>query len=90
MALVMKAWFRCVAAAFGDPAPAQTVAGIMLLLLVLYTGYTIPKPSMIRALRWISYINVSDRPVDAFSHAHFWSADPVRLRGTHIQRVSHT
>ncbi|KAH9045960.1 ABC-2 type transporter-domain-containing protein [Lactarius hengduanensis] len=57
MALVMKAWFRCVAAAFGDPAPAQTVAGLMLLLLVLYTGYTIPKPSMIGALKWISYIN---------------------------------
>jgi ATP-binding cassette, subfamily G (WHITE), member 2, SNQ2 len=60
MALVMKAWFRSVAAAFGDPAPAQTVAGIMLLLLVLYTGYAVPKPSMIGALKWISYINVSD------------------------------
>jgi ATP-binding cassette subfamily G (WHITE) protein 2 (SNQ2) len=60
MALVMKAWFRCVAAAFGDPAPAQTIAGILLLMLVLYTGYTIPKPSMIGALKWISYINVSD------------------------------
>ncbi|KAH8987621.1 ABC-2 type transporter-domain-containing protein [Lactarius akahatsu] len=57
MALVMKAWFRCVAAAFGDPAPAQTVAGLMLLMLALYTGYTIPKPSMIGALKWISYIN---------------------------------
>ena len=60
MALVMKAWFRCVAAAFGDPAPAQTIAGILLLMLALYTGYTIPKPSMIGALKWISYINVSD------------------------------
>ncbi|KAI9448645.1 ABC-2 type transporter-domain-containing protein [Russula earlei] len=57
LALVMKAWFRAVAAAFGDPAPAQTVAGLMLLALVLYTGYTIPKPSMIGALKWISYIN---------------------------------
>jgi ATP-binding cassette subfamily G (WHITE) protein 2 (SNQ2) len=57
IALVMKAWFRAVAAAFGDPAPAQTVAGLMLLGLVLYTGYTIPKPSMIGALRWISYVN---------------------------------
>lgn len=55
----MKAWFRAVAAAFGDPAPAQTVAGLMLLILVLYTGYAIPKPSMIGALKWISYINVS-------------------------------
>jgi ATP-binding cassette subfamily G (WHITE) protein 2 (SNQ2) len=57
MALVMKAWFRCVAAAFGSPAPAQTIAGILLLMLVLYTGYSIPKPSMIGALKWITYIN---------------------------------
>ncbi|KAI0298342.1 ABC-2 type transporter-domain-containing protein [Multifurca ochricompacta] len=57
MALVMKAWFRGVAAAFGDPAPAQTIAGLMLLMLVLYTGYAIPKPSMIGALKWISYVN---------------------------------
>ncbi|KAH9026335.1 hypothetical protein EDB83DRAFT_1932551 [Lactarius deliciosus] len=46
-ALVTKAWFHCVAAAFGDPAPAQTVAGLMLPMLVLYTGYTIPGPSMV-------------------------------------------
>ena len=65
IALVMKAWFRAVAAAFGDPAPAQTVAGLMLLTLVLYTGYTIPKPSMIGALKWITYINVSiHQPLD--------------------------
>ncbi|KAI9433540.1 CDR ABC transporter-domain-containing protein [Lactarius indigo] len=57
MALVMKAMFRSVAAAVGDPAPAQTPAGVMQLMLVLYTGYTIPKPSMIGALKWITYIN---------------------------------
>ncbi|KAI0043049.1 hypothetical protein FA95DRAFT_1631947 [Auriscalpium vulgare] len=57
MALTMKAWFRAVAAALGAPAPAQTVAGILLLGLVLYTGYTIPRPSMIGALRWITYVN---------------------------------
>jgi ATP-binding cassette subfamily G (WHITE) protein 2 (SNQ2) len=62
----MKAWFRAVAAAFGDPAPAQTVAGLMLISLVLYTGYAIPKPSMIGALRWITYVNVSVRqPLDS-------------------------
>jgi len=59
----MKSWFRAVAAAFGDPAPAQTVAGLMLLILVLYTGYAIPRPSMIGALKWISYINVSVQPI---------------------------
>ena len=56
----MKAWFRCVAAALGDPAPALTVAGVMLLMLFLYTGYTIPKPSIIGGLKWISNINVSE------------------------------
>lgn len=54
----MKAWFRGLAAAFGDPAPAQTVAGLSILILTLYTGYQIPKPTMIGALRWITYINV--------------------------------
>ena len=56
----MKAWFRALAAAFGSPAPAQTVAGLAMLLLVLYTGYSIPQPTMIGALRWITYINVSE------------------------------
>jgi ATP-binding cassette subfamily G (WHITE) protein 2 (SNQ2) len=55
----MKALFRSLAAAFKKAAPAQAVAGVLLLGLSLYTGYQIPKPSMIGALRWISYINVS-------------------------------
>ncbi|KAJ7745683.1 pleiotropic drug resistance ABC transporter [Mycena metata] len=57
MAITMKAFFRGIAAAFRSPATAQSVAGIVLLALVIYTGYTIPKSSMIGALRWISYIN---------------------------------
>ena len=59
VALSMKALFRSLAAAFKKPAPAQAVAGVLLLGLSLYTGYQIPKPSMIGALRWITYINVS-------------------------------
>lgn len=87
LALVMKGWFRAVAAGFGDPAPAQTVAGLMLLMLVLYTGYTIPKPSMIGALRWISYINVSVCGPKGPLLLIFVSptADSVRLRGTYRQ-----
>ncbi|KAJ7364390.1 pleiotropic drug resistance ABC transporter [Mycena albidolilacea] len=57
MSLTMKAFFRAIAAAFKNPAPAQSLAGLMVLVLVLYTGYSIPKPSMIGALRWITYIN---------------------------------
>ena len=59
MTLTMKAWFRAIAAMFQSEATAQAVAGLILLALVIYTGYTIPKPSMIGALKWISYINVS-------------------------------
>ncbi|KAF8069197.1 pleiotropic drug resistance ABC transporter [Lyophyllum atratum] len=57
MSVVMKAWFRSIAAAFKSEATAQAFSGIMLLAMVIYTGYTIPRPSMIGALRWISYIN---------------------------------
>jgi ATP-binding cassette subfamily G (WHITE) protein 2 (SNQ2) len=55
----MKAWFRTLAATFSTPSPAQTVSGIVLLAIVLYTGYIIPRPSMIGALKWITWINVS-------------------------------
>lgn len=46
------------AAAFKSEAPAQAISGVLILALSLYTGYQIPRPSMIGALRWISYINV--------------------------------
>jgi len=58
----MKAFFRGLAAAFPAEAPAQAVAGVLLLALSLYTGYQIPRKQMIGALRWISYINVRSLP----------------------------
>lgn len=58
MTITMKAWFRTLAAAFKSAAPATTIAGLSTLILVLYTGYSIPQPYMIGALRWITYINV--------------------------------
>ncbi|KAI0930785.1 hypothetical protein AcV7_004877 [Taiwanofungus camphoratus] len=57
MTITMKAWFRVLAAAFKSPAPAQAIAGVSVLILVLYTGYVIPQPYMIGALRWITYID---------------------------------
>ncbi|KIP09940.1 hypothetical protein PHLGIDRAFT_102023 [Phlebiopsis gigantea 11061_1 CR5-6] len=57
MTLTMKAWFRALAAAFHTAAPAQTLAGLSLLLLTLYAGYTIPQPSMIGGLKWLTYIS---------------------------------
>ncbi|KAF9225036.1 hypothetical protein BS17DRAFT_731853 [Gyrodon lividus] len=56
-ALLSKSLFRSLAAAFKAEAPAQAFAGIMILVVSLYTGYLIPQPSMIGALRWITYIN---------------------------------
>jgi hypothetical protein len=55
----MKAFFRALAAAFPGPAPAQAVAGVVILALSLYTGFQIPQPQMIGALKWIVWINVS-------------------------------
>ena len=59
MTWTMKMVFRAIAAAFDSPAPAQSVAGVAFLGAAFYTGYTLPKPSMIGALRWLTYINVS-------------------------------
>jgi ABC-type multidrug transport system permease subunit len=66
MAITMKAWFRALAASLKSEATAQAVAGMSILVLVLYTGYAIPQPSMIGALRWISYINVRLVPCCTF------------------------
>ena len=80
ISLVMKAYFRAVAAWFSDPTPAQSAAGVTLLALTLYTGYNIPELSMIGALRWITYINVR-----VSYHVHYcckidlFSADEVRV-----------
>ncbi|KAI0332261.1 pleiotropic drug resistance ABC transporter [Cubamyces sp. BRFM 1775] len=57
MTITMKAWFRALAAAFKSAAPAQAIAGLTTLVLVLYTGYSIPQPYMIGALRWITWLN---------------------------------
>ncbi|KAF8206137.1 pleiotropic drug resistance ABC transporter [Mycena galopus ATCC 62051] len=57
MSLTMKAFFRGIAAACKSLAVAQSVAGLSVLALVLYTGYAVPKSLMIGALRWISDIN---------------------------------
>jgi ATP-binding cassette subfamily G (WHITE) protein 2 (SNQ2) len=54
----MKVFFHAVATWFSDPTPAQSAAGVSLLALTLYTGYNIPEPYTIGALRWITCINV--------------------------------
>ena len=63
----MKAFFRLLASLFKQESGAQSVAGVSALALVLYTGFTIPQPTMIGALRWITYINVSCYFISPFS-----------------------
>ena len=58
ISLVMMPYLRATAAWFNSPTPAQSVVGVTLLALILYTGYNIPEPSMVHALSWITYINV--------------------------------
>ncbi|TDL30143.1 hypothetical protein BD410DRAFT_780681 [Rickenella mellea] len=57
MTITMKAFFRSLAAMSKTESTAQSIAGVMILALVIYTGYTIPQPSQIGALKWITYIN---------------------------------
>ena len=95
LALSMNALVRSLAAAFKRAAPTQAVAGVLFLGLALYTGYQIPKPSMIGALRWISYINVSFETL--LLVVQTWSlttrilrtASPIRFWSYHDQRIPH-
>ncbi|KAG2357235.1 ABC-2 type transporter-domain-containing protein [Suillus spraguei] len=57
MTITMKAFFRTLAASFKDGSGATSMAGISVLIVSLYTGYTIPRPSIPGGLRWITYLN---------------------------------
>ena len=54
----MKAFFRMLTAAFKRESGATGLGSAFLLAFVIYTGYTIPEPTMVAALEWIKYINV--------------------------------
>ncbi|KAK6527806.1 GTPase-activating protein [Orbilia ellipsospora] len=55
--LAMSAIFRTMAASTKTITQAMALAGIMILAIVIYTGYTIPAPYQHKWLFWISYIN---------------------------------
>ena len=98
--LLGKAVFRTLAAAFKSEAPAQALAGILVMVLSLYSeyytagklrstsswillaGYIIPQPSMIGALRWITWINASNLPT---LHAHKLK-ESISRSDTHLNR----
>ncbi|KAH8586012.1 brefeldin A efflux transporter Bfr1 [Bisporella sp. PMI_857] len=53
----MSALFRTVAAVTKRAETATAIAGILVLVLTIYTGYVIPIPSMHPWFRWLQYIN---------------------------------
>ena len=57
VSIVMKTWFRAIAAAFASQEAAQALAGLSVLILGIFSGYSIPRPSIVKGLRWITYIN---------------------------------
>ncbi|KAL4982994.1 ABC-2 type transporter-domain-containing protein [Aspergillus falconensis] len=54
---VMSAVFRTMAAITKNAAQAMGLAGILMLALVVYTGYVLPVPSMHPWFEWIHYLN---------------------------------
>jgi ATP-binding cassette subfamily G (WHITE) protein 2 (PDR) len=55
--LAMSAIFRTLAAATKSLAQAMALAGVMVLAIVIYTGYAIPAPQMHPWFSWIRWIN---------------------------------
>ena len=50
-------FFRTIGAVTTSLAGAMTPSTILLLAMVIYTGFVIPKPSMLGWAKWITYIN---------------------------------
>ncbi|KAL1961696.1 hypothetical protein VTN77DRAFT_1300 [Rasamsonia byssochlamydoides] len=57
VSVMMSALFRTIAALSNRVETALAAAGVLLLLLGIYAGYIIPRPSMHPWFKWISYIN---------------------------------
>lgn len=55
--LTMSACFRCIAAGAKTVSSAMAFAGVGILAIIIYTGFTINKPLMKPWFEWISYIN---------------------------------
>ncbi|KAI9833623.1 MAG: hypothetical protein M1819_003576 [Sarea resinae] len=55
--LTMSIIFRTIAASTKTVSHAMSIAGITVLAIVIYTGFTIPRPLMHPWFKWISWIN---------------------------------
>ena len=63
----MKLCFRTIAAFSTHESTALPVAGLLAVILVLYTGFAIPVANIVGALRWITYLNVREMTSFSFS-----------------------
>lgn len=57
MSQTMKSFFRAIAACFKTRPSAIALSGIFILLMSLYGGYTVPRPTAPKGLRWIMWLN---------------------------------
>ena len=55
--LTMSSIFRCLAAVTSALSQAMALAGVMVLAIVIYTGFTLPRPYEHPWMKWISWIN---------------------------------
>ena len=53
----MSAMFRTLAAATKTVSQALAMAGVLVLIIVIYTGYTIPRTYMHPWFKWLTWIN---------------------------------
>lgn len=54
---IMSAMFRTLAASTKNVSQALAMSGVLILAIVIYTGYIIPKPYMHPWFKWLTYIN---------------------------------
>lgn len=71
ISVMMSALFRTIAALVDRVETALAVAGVLLLLLGVYAGYIIPRPSMHPWFKWISYINPIYYAIEALMVVEF-------------------
>ncbi|KAI8586359.1 ABC-2 type transporter-domain-containing protein [Geranomyces variabilis] len=57
LTMTMSMFFRTIAASSRSLAQALAPSGLLILALIVYTGYTIPTRDMLGWSRWINYIN---------------------------------
>lgn len=71
VSVMMSALFRTIAALANRAETALATAGVLLLLLGIYAGYIIPRPSMHPWFKWISYLNPIYYAIEALMVVEF-------------------